>query len=356
MKIGLFIPSFFKYDAMGNDVYNMYLILTSLGYDTYIFANDFYENGDIKIFHVSKSDEILNDSKNLIIYHHGVYTDFFDKIVNAKAKKVFRYHNITYPYLFEGYDDNAVQICKNGRKQMYNKVKKFDYFLSCSNFNNNELVEKFEVPKERTFILPPFHNIEHWKNINSEKVNFFNKKSINILNVGRFSPNKNHQLLIKSFADYNKFYNKNSYLHLVGKIGPHKYYLEIIELIKKLDIEKNVFLYTKGVEDKKLKYLYENSDLLAISSLHEGFCVPVVEAMFFSLPVVSSSCTALKETVDKYGILIEELNYIDFSVAMKYAIKYSENLSLLSTTGYSRFSYENIKNDFINFLEKILKS
>jgi len=152
MKIGLFIPSLFKYDAMGNDVLMMYKILKEKNFDVVIFAQSYDNSIDAEIRDVKKTNNFLNVKENIAIYHHGVYTDFFDNIVNAKCKKIFRYHNITYPELFKGYDNHAIEICSLGREQMKRTLDKFDFFLSCSSFNNNELINNFNVNENKTFI------------------------------------------------------------------------------------------------------------------------------------------------------------------------------------------------------------
>jgi len=356
MKIGLFIPCLQKYDAMGNDVVSMYNILKELDYDVEIFALAFDETIDAKISHVEESKELLNDKNALVIYHHGVYTPFYNDLIESKCKKVFRYHNITYAELFDGYDDNAVVMCRDGREQMKGTVHKFDYFLSCSEFNNNELINDFNVDKSKTFILSPFHRVEDWINIQDDlelKKELYRGCNVNILNVGRLSPNKNHQLLIKGFANYNKLYNNDSVLHIVGKIGPEVYYNEIMNLINAYGISENIIMYTGGISEEKLKTLYENCDLFVMTSKHEGFCVPLVESMYFGLPIVSSAETALKDTVGENGILLNDLKELDLSDTINEVLKYKNEISEIAGNGYDRFSYKYLEDVFITFINKI---
>jgi len=359
MKIALFIPSFYKYDAMGNDVLMMYIILKEQGYDVTIFAQSYDSSIEVNIKNISEAKSYLEDKNNIAIYHHGVYTSFFDDIINSKCYKIFRYHNITYPELFAGYDENAVEMCSKGREQMKGKMNAFDYFLSCSEFNNKELLNDFNVDGSKTQILPPFHRIEEWKNIQENiilKKKLKSGKTINILNVGRLSPNKNHLLLIKSFSDFIKYYKVNACLHLVGKIGPIKYYNEILECIKAEDIENKVILYTDGIAESNLKTLYKYSDMFIMTSLHEGFCVPIVEAMYFKLPIVSLNSTALNDTVGKNGVIIDKEMTIEFSSAIWIAQKYKRNLSMIAHNGYSRFSYKKNKSDFLQIINNIIKN
>ncbi len=356
MKIGLFIPSLYKYDAMGNDVLMMYKILKEKNFDIVIFAQSYDDSINAKIKNVNKSNDFLNNKDNLVIYHHGVYTDFFDSIVNSKCIKVFRYHNITYPELFEGYDSNAVKICSEGRKQLDGKINKFDYYLSCSNFNNDELINNFNVDKNKTFILPPFHNVEEWKDTKEDaelKIQLQDGRK-SFLMVGRLSPNKNHQLLIKGFADYFYNYDQKSVLHIVGKIGPQNYYEELVKLVNNLKIDKNVIFYSNGISETKLKSLYRYSDVFIMTSKHEGFCVPIVESMYFGLPIISSKETALQDTVDKNGILLDELSDINLSEAFKITLQYREELSKISKEGYSRYALDKTKSEFDTIINQIL--
>jgi len=356
MKIGLFIPSLFKYDAMGNDVLMMYKILKEKNFDVVIFAQSYDNSIDAEIRDVKKTNNFLNVKENIAIYHHGVYTDFFDNIVNAKCKKIFRYHNITYPELFKGYDNHAIEICSLGREQMKRTLDKFDFFLSCSSFNNNELINNFNVNENKTFILPPFHTVEEWDDIEEDKdlKQQLKNEQQSFLMVGRLSPNKNHQLLIKGFADYFYNYNQKAVLHIVGKLGPQNYYDELIKLVNELEINKNVVFYTDGISATKLKSLYKYADVFLMTSKHEGFCVPIVESMYFSLPIISSKETALQDTLNKNGVLLESLTDINLSEALKITIRYKEKLSQISKAGYKRYALDKIVYEFNIIINKIL--
>jgi len=174
------------------------------------------------------------------------------------------------------------------------------------------------------------------------------------LMVGRLSPNKNHQLLIKGFADYFYNYNQKAVLHIVGKLGPQNYYDELIKLVNELEINKNVVFYTDGISATKLKSLYKYADVFLMTSKHEGFCVPIVESMYFSLPIISSKETALQDTLNKNGVLLESLTDINLSEALKITIRYKEKLSQISKAGYKRYALDKIVYEFNIIINKIL--
>jgi hypothetical protein len=117
----------------------------------------------------------------------------------------------------------------------------------------------------------------------------------------------------KIFYYYYKYINKNSRLLLVGSSnGFEKYYNELLELIKILDL-KNVVI-TGKVSFNDLVSYYRCADLFLCVSEHEGFCVPIVESMIFHVPIIAYNSTAIPSTLGKSGILFNDKHkYIEIA-------------------------------------------
>jgi glycosyltransferase involved in cell wall biosynthesis len=128
----------------------------------------------------------------------------------------------------------------------------------------------------------------------------------NILFVGRISPNKRQEDIIRAFYFYHKI-NSNSGLTLVGSYKDFENYKKDLEnLSEKLNVPVNI---TDVVSNKELIAYYLNADLFLCMSEHEGFCVPIVEAMYFGVPVLAFYSSAIPETIGEAGIIFKQKHF-----------------------------------------------
>jgi glycosyltransferase involved in cell wall biosynthesis len=128
---------------------------------------------------------------------------------------------------------------------------------------------------------------------------------VNILFVGRIIPNKRIEDLIRVFAVYQRWLEPRSRLLLVGDHRGHeRYYDRLREMVRDLRLDEVVF--TGHVDDDELMACYSVADLFLCLSEHEGFCVPLLEAMTFGIPVVAYDAGAVAETLRGGGVLLKD--------------------------------------------------
>lgn len=115
-----------------------------------------------------------------------------------------------------------------------------------------------------------------------------------ILCVGQHRKNKNIDLLIKAYALLIHEYRNSQYIKLVivGSPGPETD--DLIQLIQKLGLESSIYLLS-SLKDNELCWLYQHCSVFSIPSSLEGFCIPLVEALYFSCKVVCSNIPIFKE-------------------------------------------------------------
>ena len=127
----------------------------------------------------------------------------------------------------------------------------------------------------------------------------------NIVFVGRIIPNKKIDDLIRVFALYQRLFDRQSRLLLVGDYrGQEKYYDRLQDLVRERHAEEVVFM--GQVDDDELRAAYASADLFLCLSEHEGFCVPLLEAMAFGVPVVAFDAGAVRETLRGGGVLLRD--------------------------------------------------
>ena len=140
----------------------------------------------------------------------------------------------------------------------------------------------------------------------------FTDDYINFLFVGRIVPNKRQEDVIRIFYYFNKYINSKSRLFLVGTyMNMNKYYVRLNELIERLKL-KNVYI-TGHVDFKELLAYYRLADIFISMSEHEGFCVPLIESMYFNIPIVAYNSTAIPIILHDAGILVNKKAYEDIA-------------------------------------------
>lgn len=125
---------------------------------------------------------------------------------------------------------------------------------------------------------------------------------INLLAVGRITPQKDYKTLVTAFFEVCKTHNCK--LTIVGGVHDAVENDELLALIKKLNLVDRIE-FVGFTED--VKFYYQNADIFILSSAWEGFGNVIVEAMSFGIPVISTDCNhGPSEILDggKYGRLV----------------------------------------------------
>jgi glycosyltransferase involved in cell wall biosynthesis len=122
--------------------------------------------------------------------------------------------------------------------------------------------------------------------------------------VGRVAPNKAHQDLVKAFAAYRRAYQPDAVLRIVGPPSSEAYSKALHAFVGALGLADAVD-FTGPVSETALAAHYRAADVFVCVSDHEGFCVPLLEAMHHRLPVVAYASSAVPETLGRAGLVLE---------------------------------------------------
>lgn len=337
-------------DAISSEVLTIKRSLEEQGVESEIYSINTHPKykGKTK----SYKDFDLNEDMDVIL-HYSLGSDLntlYQKL--QKQRKILIYHNITPKKYFDRVNPRVASDIENGIKDLAPLCKVSDIIISDSTFNKEDIV-KLGCD---SLVLPlPFDN-KKWEIPENEGIKNLLRKdnAINILHTGRLAPNKCIEDVIKSFYYLNKKFEKKSYLYLVGiDVDTEIYSFSLKELVKQLDLKDNV-TFCGSVADSELKAFYKNASCYLTLSEHEGFCVPVLEAMNFSLPVVAYNGTALTETVGDGGILFDKKDYLKIAGTL-YEICTNRKLrNEIVRKGHERiqeFSYENFSKKLLEILK-----
>ena len=194
-----------------------------------------------------------------------------------------------------------------------------EYSLADSKYNAEELMELGYKKIEVLPILISFDDYE--KEPKKEIIEKYKDGKKNILFVGRVAPNKMHEDIIKSFYYYKKYINRNSRLILAGNSKGFEKYFELLKkLVDRLELTEDV-IFTGHTKFNEILAYYRIADLFLCMSEHEGFCVPLVESMYFKVPILAYNSSAIKGTLNNSGVIVNKKDYFLISELMNLIIE-----------------------------------
>lgn len=202
-----------------------------------------------------------------------------------------------------------------------------DYCLADSEFNKQDLIRAgYQCEIDVVPILIPFDDYK--RSPDPEVLTKYSDGMTNILFTGRIVPNKKQEDVIQAFACYQKYYNKNSRLILVGSpAGAVTYYDSLQEYVRRLGVQNVVF--TGHISFAEILACYAVADLFLCMSEHEGFCIPLVEAMLFEVPIVAHLCTGVTDTLGGSGFPIVRKDPVETAGVLHYVMTHEEVRSRL---------------------------
>jgi glycosyltransferase involved in cell wall biosynthesis len=338
-------------DAVGDETLNIRNSLRLQGYDSDIYVQETVSNLTNEVNFIKESEPVNSD---IILYHYTGVDNLYENIRRYNSKKVLIYHNVTPYEYFIGYDDYFCNLLKNSRDKLKSLNKEFDMIIADSEYNKYELESLGFSNIEVVPILIDFSKYNLTSNIIPQNKGSKGK----ILFVGRVSPQKKIEELIMIFNYYNKNINPDSQLVIVGdyNIPSYKGYKTVLERIICYYNIKNVF-FTGKVSLETLIGYYKWADVFITMSAHEGFCVPLLESMYFKIPIIAKNVCAIPETLSGAGILINKIKYDEISELIDICINdklFRDKIIEEQNRRLKEFSKEIIEKKLINTIKKIL--
>jgi len=355
MKVVQIVPTLAYGDAVGNDAMAIKTILYNAGYETEIYAESvvkpldktaakpvdkLYELGkeDVAILHLSTGAKINNDFADLL------------------CRKIVRYHNVTPPKFFAKNDSRIEEINKWALQSVTFLADKVDYCLTASEFNKADLIEMgYQC---RIDILPILIPFDDYKKKPDEKIIKKYQKTPMVLFTGRIVPNKKIEDIIRAFYIYKKYYNRKAVLVLVGSYkATDIYYKKLATYVERIGAKDIIF--TGHIRFDEILAYYHCADVFLCQSEHEGFCVPLVEAMFFRIPVIAYKSSAIAFTLGGSGVLMETKDPLLVAGMMNCVYQNKQLREQIIKEEERRledFSYNIVKEQFLEFIDDFIKN
>lgn len=299
MEVSQFLPSINQYGAISNFVLELRKILVALGYDSFVYS-EHIGSGLPSLVKPYRSYQ--NQKGNVIILHGSIRSKVNDFFRGVRAKKMLVYYSPTPARFFEGFSDFYVQLLEECAAELKRLGEGTQVQCGISEFSQQEL-KQMGFPRAQ--VLPVITNIERLQRPRGKLMKKVNDGRTNILFTGRIVPNKKVEDAIRVFYYYQRFINANSRLVLVGTVKECPEYVGALkDFVKKLGLSDVVF--AGETTDDVLAAYYRTAHVFLTMSEHEAFCVPLIEAMHFQIPIVAYASTAVPFTLRGSGVLVKE--------------------------------------------------
>jgi glycosyltransferase involved in cell wall biosynthesis len=289
-------------DAIGNQALAIQAHLRRAGFTSDIFAETAHPR---MASHARPLWEYaqVSSAETVCLFHFAVGSAAGPLIHTTPSRLVLLYHNVTPADYFLGFQNHIVGLCYHGRRGLAAFADRAELALGVSEFNRRELEA---AGFRRTGVLPIVPDLEAPARPRSPVVQrLYADGRTNVLFVGRVIPNKKIEDLLRAFAVFQRHIESRSRLLLVGDHAACPKYLKALQdMAAALRLRDVVF--TGHVDDAELRTYYGLAHLFLCLSEHEGYCVPLVEAMSFGLPVVAYDAGAVAETLRGAGLLLRD--------------------------------------------------
>jgi glycosyltransferase involved in cell wall biosynthesis len=302
MAIHQFLPNLSYGDAISQHAILIRNHLRLLGYQSEIFVR-FIDPKVANECHVFSPDALR--SAGAVIYHHSIGSEITPSIIGFRGPKCLIYHNITPAEFVAPFRPQFAGILRHGREELPTLARHFPCSYGDSSYNVQELIAcGFHNPE----VLPICVDPAHWNFApDPQLMDQLQDGRTNLLFVGRIAPNKKQDDLVRAFRHYLTF-DRDARLHLVGSIEAEDPYADyLFRTIDELGLADRVNV-TRNVSAEHLAAYYRTAHLFWSMSEHEGFCVPVIEAMWFDLPVLAYRTSAVPETLGQAALMFTEKN------------------------------------------------
>ncbi len=290
-------------DAVSNDALAIQGHLRSAGFESDIFAEHAHPRMAQRCRPLWRYAEVSSPD-TVCLFHFAIGSGAGRMIFSAPDRLVTRYHNITPPEYFASFLPHLARQCHQGRLELAAFAPRTALGLGVSEFNRRELER---AGYARTAVAPIPLDLDRFAAGPRAPVirEVFGDGRTNLLFVGRIIPNKKIEDLLRAFAFYQSTFDPASRLLLVGDHWGYEPYLLYLQAVgRELGAQEVVF--TGQVEDDELRAYYSVASAYVSLSEHEGFCVPLLEAMAFGVPVMAYDAGAVAETLGGAGLLLED--------------------------------------------------
>ena len=296
-----FVPTF-EPGAVGAHMLQVRRVVREMGFDSEIFAEHRRWPGVTDVEEYRRYGRAFAaGAGDVLLYQTAIGSVVADFVLDRPETLAVNYHNITPVGFFAQWEPDVVHGVAWGRAQLAAMGERAVLGIADSGYNEQELIA---LHYRRTTVAPVLVDVAAFdRGVDVRAEEALTATGTAWLFVGRVAPNKAHHDLVKAFAAYRRAYDPDAVLRIVGPPSSAAYSDALRSFVAALGLTGAVD-FTGPVPDTVLAAHYRAADVFVCVSDHEGFCVPLLEAMHHRLPIVAYASSAVPETLAGAGIVL----------------------------------------------------
>ncbi|CAB3637540.1 glycosyltransferase [Paraburkholderia rhynchosiae] len=287
MKLHVCAPDIFSGDAVGNHCLGLARAARRLGVSVELYAQRY----DVGTIQVRPFEDLFANvaADDIVLLSYSIFDPYLEQLLALPCRKVCYFHGVTDPQLLRELEPRTAELCDKALAQLP-LLRAFETVVVNSHNTAQSLAGVIAAAAVK--VIPPvFADMPAFERETAPATRMLREP--NLLMVGRVVPHKRIEDAIDILAllQQREF---NASLTIVGSAPNYDYLKLLINRARDLGVLERVDF--KGMlDDADLFECYDIASALLAMSRHEGFCVPVLEAMHFGKPVFVRGGTAAQE-------------------------------------------------------------
>lgn len=305
MIVNQWVPAAHRGDAIGDSARRVRDLLRRMGHTSDLYALTIDDELQDEVRPFGHEDATRGDAT---VFHFALPSPMTKAFASLRGTRILQYHNITPAHFFAPYDPGIFRLAALGRRELATLAGSVDLALGDSDYNRQELEALGFRP---TGVMPIAISADRIRRAPRQPVleSLLEDGLVNVLFVGRIVPNKKIEDLIRLAETYKRYIDIHYRFIFVGRYdGIPRYHAALRALIDAYDMPRERFIFTGPVPEAELATYYRTATVYVSLSEHEGFCVPLIEAMLADVPVMAYAAGAVPETLGGAGILVGSKN------------------------------------------------
>jgi glycosyltransferase involved in cell wall biosynthesis len=245
----------------------------------------------------------------VVVYQFATASAMAPWLAGRTETLVVNYHNITPPELMAPWDNHLALGQLRAQGDLRLLAPRSALAVADSAYNEAHLAE---AGFASTAVVPPSAALDMAATASTDDAGRQEPApqrsggaGARWLAVGRVSPNKALESTVAALAVTRAHHDREATLRMVGKPATESYVTALQRYVAELGLSPAVS-FAGHASDATVAAAYAQTDVLVVTSEHEGFCVPVVEAMAAGLPVVAFDQGAVPEVLGGAGVLVAD--------------------------------------------------
>ena len=300
MIINQWVPAAHKGDAIGDSARRVRALLRMMGHESELYAMTIDDalRHDVRPF-----GDAAGRRGDVTIFHYALPSSMTEAFSSLGSGRVLQYHNVTPASYFAPYDPSLFRLAALGREELATLAGRVDLALGDSAYNRQGLdalgfrpTGVFPIAVDTTRITRPVERPALDRMLDDGLVNF--------LFVGRLD------------------------------VVP-RYHSMIRALMAEYRLRDDRFVFTGPIPDEELAVYYRRAAVYISMSEHEGFCVPLVEAMAADVPVLAYAAAAVPDTLGGAGVQFAPKD-LEYAAELLGALAFDDGLRASVIAGQRR--------------------